>query len=170
MPVNYVHLLQLIVPYLNRSDGIVDEFIRIEVHRIGIVVVDGVPKRLEFLFVETFVERILGCFGLITIGKHLGEHTVVKDYPHQSMDTIGYGLQRIRQGLECMRCERLAVFLRHCVIVGNVVVLEQILVNLFCLHLLQYDRLSIDHDSLAGKVLDGCPGGAFVEHGSGLRL
>ena len=51
-------------------------------NRISILVVDVVPKSLEFLFVEVVVQRIVLDLRIMSIGDHILQNTFIEDCLH----------------------------------------------------------------------------------------
>ena len=70
------------------SNGFLNQLFTIKGNSISILVVDVVPKCLEFLLVEIIVQRIIRHLGFVTIGDHILQNAFIKYSLYQLVDTI----------------------------------------------------------------------------------
>ena len=116
-----------------------DQLLRIKFHRVGVLVVDGPPQRLERLFVEALVERVFRGFGPVAVRDHAGEYAFVEHALYEPVNILRHGLQCLGQRRERVRGEVLTVGRRDGIVVGDVVVFHQIAVDLPRLRLGELD-------------------------------
>ena len=155
---------------VNMRDCFGNQFIRIEINSIGVLVIDGIPEFLELCFFKPSVQRIFQNLWLVGIRKHLLENACVINRLHQGVDAFFYRFQRIRNRSKRFCLCILPVFLRHVIFFVHIVVANQILINGSCLMVVHLDGSPIQFDRLSGKIFNGRFPRTVVQHSLGLLL
>lgn len=149
---------------INVSDGLADQFVTVEGNRVGILVIDLLPKLLEFLAVEVIIQRIVLDLGIVTVGEHILQRRIIEDGLDQLMDTLAH--VRDIQGQRCQRAgsQISAIAVRDPVAIVCIVVDRKIFVNLLGDSRINHHLLAIDHDGFSGEILDGSGQGTVIEN------
>ena len=146
------------------GDGLTDQLVTVEGNRVGILVIDLLPKLLEFLAVEVIIQRIVLDLGIVTVGEHILQRRIIEDGLDQLMDTVAHVGDIHRQRCQRAGSQISAIAVRDPVAIVCIVVDRKIFVNLLGHSRINDHLLAIDHDGFAGEILDGSSQRTVIEN------
>ena len=149
---------------INVSDGLTDQLVTVEGNRIGILVIDLLPKLLEFLAVEVIIQRIVLDLGIVAVGEHILQRRIIEDGLDQLMDTVAHVGNIHRQGSQGSSSQISTIAVRDPVAIIRIVVDRKIFVNLLGHSSINHHLLAIDHDGFSSEIFDGSSQRTVIEN------
>ena len=140
---------------LNMSNSFLNQLFTIKRNRISILVVDVVPKCLEFLLIEIIIQRVVRHLGIVTIGDHILQDAFIKHSLHQLVNTLSHRRKVHRQRCKCASCKICTVLIGDFSFTVDVSVFNQIVLNIIGGACIDHSLNAIYHYKLTGEVFAG---------------
>ena len=109
------------------GNGLANQLGAVELHRVGILVVNFTPQSLELFLGKILIQRIFFHFRFMTIGEHILKNAVIINRLNKRMNPFGHRFQLIGQLRNLIHCDISAILVRNSAFHIHIAVLNQIL-------------------------------------------
>ena len=156
--------------FINVSNGLANQLGAVELHRVGILVVNFTPQSLKLFLGKILIQRIFFHFRFMTIGEHILKNAVIINRLNKRMNPFGHRFQLIGKLRNLIHCDIPAILVRDPALHIHIAVLNQIELDSISLLVVDQRRHIVYLDILSLEVLTRSNRGAIVKHRFNIRL
>ena len=156
--------------FINVGNGLANQLGAIELHRVGILVVNFTPQSLKLFLGKILIQRIFLHLRFMTIGEHILKNAVIINRLNKRMNPFGHRFQLIGQLRDLIHCDISAILVRDPALHIHIAVLNQIELYSISLFTVNQGRLVVYLNILALEVLTRSNRGSVIKHRFNIRL
>ena len=152
------------------GNGLANQLGAVELHRVGILVVNFTPQSLKLFLGKILIQRIFLHLRFMTIGEHILKDAVIINRLNKCMNPFGHRFQLIGQLRDLIHCDISAILVRDPALHIHIAVLNQIELDSIGLLTVNQGRHVVYLNILALEVLTRSNRGSVIKHRFNIRL